>query len=82
MTDAIRNWAEAVQSVTSAMPAPSVRLADKLPDPSELVSNAYAFAEQLLIAQRKFAGDVIAATTPALGGVGDAAARKAGSADQ
>ena len=55
VTDAIRTWAETVQSVTPSLPIPSVPLADKLPRPGELVSNAYDFAEQLLAAQRKFA---------------------------
>jgi hypothetical protein len=83
VTDAIRTWADAVQSITPSLPTPSVPLADKLPKPGELVSNAYDFAEQLLATQRKFAEDVIAATAPVLSAKSDSAkngtANKAGS---
>jgi hypothetical protein len=48
-----------------------------LPKPGELVANAYDFAEQLLAAQRKFAEDVIDATTPVLTAKNDTAAKKA-----
>jgi hypothetical protein len=64
VTDAIRTWAETVQSITPSLPVPP--LADKLPKPGELVSDAYDFAERLLAAQRKFAEDVIAASAPVL----------------
>ena len=64
VTDAIRTWAETVQSITPSLP--SAPLADKLPKPGELVSDAYDFAERLLAAQRKFAEDVIAASAPVL----------------
>ncbi len=73
VTDAIRNWAETVQSITPSLPAAQVPFADKLPKPSELVSSAYDFAEQLLAAQRRFAEDVIAATAPVLAARSDAA---------
>jgi hypothetical protein len=66
VTDAIRTWAETVQSITPSLPVPPMPFADKLPKPGELVGNAYDFAEKLLAAQRKFAEDVIAATAPAL----------------
>jgi hypothetical protein len=72
VTDAIRNWAETVRSITPSLPAAPVPFADKLPKPGELVSNAYDFAEQLLAAQRKFAEDVIAATAPVLTAKSDA----------
>src|ERR1700733_6149438 len=64
VTDAIRTWAETVQSITPSLPTPP--LADKLPKPGELVSDAYDFAERLLAAQRKFAEDVVAASAPVL----------------
>jgi len=78
VTDAIRTWAETVQSITPSLPVPAVPFADKLPKPGELVSSAYDFAEQLLAAQRKFAEDVIAATAPVLTAKNDTAAKKAG----
>src|SRR6266702_3117693 len=66
VTDAIRAWANTVQSMTPSLPIPSAPFADKMPKPSELVANAYDFAEQLLAQQRKFAEDVVDATTPVL----------------
>jgi hypothetical protein len=80
MTDAIRAWAGTVQSMTPSLPVPSAPFADKLPTPSEVVRNAYDFAEQLLAQQRKFAEDVVDATTPVLTSAtkGDARTAKAG----
>jgi hypothetical protein len=60
--DAIKAWAEAVQSITPELPAAALPSADKLPKPEEVVANAYDFAEQLLAGQRKFAEDVLKAT--------------------
>jgi hypothetical protein len=83
VTEAIRTWAETVQSITPSLPTPPVPFSDKLPKPGELVSNAYDFAEQLLATQRKFAEDVIAATAPVLTAKSDNeksdTAKKAGS---
>lgn len=66
VTDAIRRWAEAVHSITPSLPLPSAPFASKMPKPSDLVANAYDFAEQLLAAQRKFAEDILQATAPVL----------------
>ena len=66
VVDAIKAWADAVQSMTPSMPMPSLPYTDKLPKPEEFVANAYDFAEQLLASQRKFAEDVLHATTPML----------------
>ena len=62
--DAIKAWADTVQSIVPKMPAVSVPLADKLPKPEDVVASAYDFAEQLLAGQRKFAEDVLHATYP------------------
>jgi plasmid maintenance system antidote protein VapI len=62
--DALRAWADTVQSIVPKLPAVSVPLADKLPKPEDVVANAYDFAEQLLASQRKFAEDMIKATAP------------------
>ena len=62
--DAINKWVETVQSITPKVPSVQVPGADKLPKPEELVANAYDFAEQLLVSQRKFAEDMIKATAP------------------
>jgi len=65
VTDALRAWAETVQSLAPSLPTAPAPYADKLPTPSEVVADAYDFAEQLLAAQRKFAEDVLQATGPA-----------------
>jgi hypothetical protein len=66
--DAIKAWADAVQSITPKLPAVNPPFADKLPKPEEVVANAYDFAEQLLASQRKFAEDVLKATSPLMPG--------------
>ena len=66
--DAIKTWVETVQSVTPKIPSVQVPGYDKLPKPEEVVANAYDFAEQLLASQRKFAEDVLKATTALLPG--------------
>ena len=62
VVDAIKAWADTVQSIVPKLPAVSVPLADKLPKPEDVVANAYDFAEQLLASQRKFAEEVVKAT--------------------
>ena len=62
--DAIRTWADTVQSIAPKLPAVSMPLADKLPKPEDIVASAYDFAEQLLASQRRFAEDALKATTP------------------
>jgi hypothetical protein len=64
--DALRTWADTVQSITPKLPAVPVPGADKLPKPEELVASAYDFAEQLLASQRKFAEEIVKATTSLL----------------
>ena len=43
--DAIRTWAETVQSAVPKMPSVQAPLADRLPKPEEVVASAYDFAE-------------------------------------
>jgi len=74
--DAIKTWVETVQSITPKVPSVQVPGADKLPKPEELVASAYDFAEQLLTGQRKFAEEVIKATTSLLPGAEDSASGK------
>jgi hypothetical protein len=62
--DAIKAWADTVQSIVPKLPAVNMPLADKLPKPEEVVANAYDFAEQLLAGQRKFAEEMLHATAP------------------
>jgi hypothetical protein len=68
VVDAIRSWADTVQSITPKLPAADLPFAGKLPKPEELMANAYDFAEQLLASQRKFAEDMLKATAPLLPG--------------
>ena len=46
VVDAIKRWADAVQSMTPSMPMPGLPYADKLPRPEEFVASAYDFAEE------------------------------------
>jgi hypothetical protein len=66
--DAIRAWADTIQSITPKLPAVNPPFADMLPKPEEVVANAYDFAEKLLASQRKFAEDVLKATSPLIPG--------------
>ena len=66
VVEALQTWASAVQSITPDMPDVNVPFTDKLPKPAELIASAYDFAEQLLSSQRKFAEEVIQATSPLL----------------
>jgi hypothetical protein len=66
VVDAIETWASAVQSIKPDLPQVNVPFADKLPTPQDVVARAYDFAEQLLANQRKFAEDLLTATTPLL----------------
>jgi hypothetical protein len=69
--DALKTWVETVQSVTQSLPSiPSVSLplADRLPNPHEVVARGYDFAEQVLTNQRKFADEVLAVASPLLPG--------------
>jgi TPP-dependent pyruvate/acetoin dehydrogenase alpha subunit len=69
--DAIKTWADAVQSVVPQAPSVQLPLTDKLPKPEEVVATAYDFAQQLLASQRKFAEEILKATAPLqLGGDG------------
>jgi hypothetical protein len=68
MVDAIKRWAETIQSLTPSIPVPNLPYSDKLPKPEEVVANAYDFAEQLLAAQRSFAESVLQATKPLTNG--------------
>ena len=66
--DAIKAWADAVQSMMPKLPAANLPFADKLPKPEEAVANAYDFAGQLLASQRKFAEDIVKVTAPLVPG--------------
>jgi hypothetical protein len=69
--DAIKTWVETVQSITPTIPSVQVPGADQLPKPEDVVASAYDFAEQLLAGQRKFAEEVLKATTSLMPGTED-----------
>jgi hypothetical protein len=69
--DAIKSWVETVQSVTPKIPSVQVPGADRLPKPEDVVASAYDFAEQLLASQRRFAEEVLKATTSLMPGTQD-----------
>ena len=79
VVDAIKRWADAVHTMTPSMTTPSLPYTDKLPRPEEFVASAYDFAEQLLASQRKFAEDVLHATTPMIAAKNGTTAKKADS---
>jgi len=69
--DALKTWVETVQSLTQSLPSiPSVSLplADRLPNPHEVVASGYDFAEQILTNQRKFTDEVLEVASPLLPG--------------
>jgi hypothetical protein len=69
--DAIKTWVETVQSITPKIPSVQVPGVDKLPKPEDVLASAYDFAEQLLAGQRKFAEEVLKATTSLMPGTED-----------
>ena len=78
--DAIKTWVETVQAVTPKLPAVHVPMSEHLPSPEEVVKGAYDFAEALLTNQRKFAEEVLKATSPLIPLDGKPAPQKAAAA--
>ena len=66
--EALKPLVEAVHYVIPTMPVVRVPLAGMLPTAHEAVAEAYGFAEHLLADQRRFADEVITATSPLLPG--------------
>jgi hypothetical protein len=66
--DALKPLVEAVHYVVPTMPVVRMPLAGVLPTPHEAVAGMYGFAEHLLADQRRFADEVITATSPLLPG--------------
>ena len=76
VVDAIKLWADAVQSITASIPTPNLRYSDKLPKPEGFMASGYDFAEELLSSQRKFAESLFEAIKPLLVAGNGAAAEK------
>jgi hypothetical protein len=66
--DALKPLVEAVHYVIPTMPVVRAPLAGVLPTAHEAVAGMYGFAEHLLADQRRFADEVITATSPLLVG--------------
>jgi hypothetical protein len=64
VVDAVRTWVEAVEKAVPAIP--TMPFTEELPTPKELVKSSFAFAEQLLKAQREFVEQLVSATEPVL----------------
>jgi hypothetical protein len=62
IVEAVQAWADAVKRLTPQLP--TAKLGEELPQPAELIDNAFDFAGQLLAAQRQFAHEVLKAATP------------------
>ena len=71
--DALKTWVETVQSITPKIPSVSLPLADKLPNPHDVVAGSYKFAEQVLANQKRFADEVLEVTSPLLPGESNSA---------
>lgn len=66
--EALKPLVEAVHYVVPTMPVVRMPLAGLLPTGHEAVAEAHRFAEHLLADQRRFADEVITATSPLLPG--------------
>ena len=73
--DAVKPLVEAVHYVIPTMPVVRIPLAERIPTAHEIVTDGYEFAEHLLANQRKFADEMIKATSPLQ--LGRAAPRRA-----
>jgi hypothetical protein len=84
VVEAVRRWAESVEKIVPDVPTPS--LPESLPNPSELIDQAFAFASNMLDAQREFTQQLLSAapslsrrTPEETGGESKPTAKKAGS---
>jgi hypothetical protein len=62
---AVRTWADASKSLIPDLPP--LPFADQLPNTTEIVENAFAFADKLLASQREFVAAVLEAAKPVYG---------------
>lgn len=70
-------WAQAAQALASQSPLPrATQWAERVPQPSVLVDEAFDAFEKVVANQREFSHKLIAATTPAPGSDAPAAKKK------
>ena len=69
---AVRTWADASKNLIPDLPP--LPFADQLPNTTEIVENAFAFADKLLASQREFIAAVLDAAKPVYG-AGDKAVK-------
>ena len=62
---AVRTWADATKNLIPDLPP--LPFADQLPNTTEIVETAFAFADKLLASQREFVAAVLDAAKPAYG---------------
>jgi len=62
---AVRTWADASKSLIPDLPP--LPFADQLPNTTEIVENAFAFADKLLASQREFVAAILDAAKPVYG---------------
>ena len=62
---AVRTWADASKNLIPDLPP--LPFADQLPNTTEIIENAFAFADKLLASQREFAAAILDAAKPVLG---------------
>jgi hypothetical protein len=65
IVDSVAAWSQTMQAYTPAVPA--VPELDQLPSPEEIVDNTFDLVEKLVVGQREFARNLLAASsaTPA-----------------
>ncbi|HEV8626049.1 MAG TPA: hypothetical protein VG034_16470 [Acidimicrobiia bacterium] len=62
---AVRTWADASKSLIPDLPP--LPFADQLPNTTEIIENAFAFADKLLASQREFVAAILDAAKPVYG---------------
>jgi len=62
---AVRTWADASKNLIPDLPP--LPFADQLPNSTEIVENAFAFADKLLASQREFVAAILDAAKPVYG---------------
>ena len=62
---AVRTWADASKNLIPDLPP--LPFADQLPNTTEVIENAFAFADKLLASQREFVAAVLEAAKPVYG---------------